>query len=345
MPATTPDEIHPRPPETSLDSIEEPALPNEARPLPYCTYPGYADVSDHGIQALPSNLPLVDFTLAQPYRSNRHAALPAADLAPAQVLDMAKVVGASFAKREPEARHLCPPKGPPIELTYARHVDPFGTDSFGPWTREALLYWFIRLLVLTDPTAPPSAITINEEVLAQSIAFVDQYGRVVGGAFNETMPPFDVSPNLRIDDPFLASVVNFTGPILALLGTQDAEALTELITRYPDFRDAYESSRVGHHFMIARSDHLAKADTFELVAATAEKYQALGYIYMVVEATNQWSGAACEVLSGVRVHFAPFRAEAVVRESREPLEGTVTSPDGYLSNKDSGSMFYVVRLK
>ena len=96
--------------------------------------------------------------------------------------------------------------------------------------------------------------------------------------------------------------------------------------------------------MVARSDALAKADTFELVAASAEHYQCLGYVYMVIEATNQWTGAACEVLGGVRVHFAPYQGRHAVRRSAEPLEGVVTSPNGWLSNKDSGSMFYVIRL-
>jgi hypothetical protein len=65
---------------------------------------------------------------------------------------------------------------------------------------------------------------------------------------------------------------------------------------------------------------------------------------MVIEATNQWTGAACEVLGGVRVHFAPYRARRTVLESLLPRADTVTSPDGFLSKKDSGSMFYVIRL-
>ena len=80
------------------------------------------------------------------------------------------------------------------------------------------------------------------------------------------------------------------------------------------------------------------------MAASAERYRALGYAFIVVEATNQWTGAACEALGGVRVHFAPFRAEPTVRKSAEPLEDVVTSPDGFVSDKDSGSMFYVIRL-
>jgi hypothetical protein len=65
---------------------------------------------------------------------------------------------------------------------------------------------------------------------------------------------------------------------------------------------------------------------------------------MVTEATHQWTGAAFEALGGVRVHFAPFQARPAVRRSDEPLEGVTTSPDGFLSNKDSGGMFYVIRL-
>ena len=321
-------------------------VPNSGpRPLPYCAYPKASDVDRHGVQPLPASLPLVDFAQAKPYRSNRYATVAAARLAPDQVLQMARVVATSFARREPQSRHLQPPKRPRAGLVEARHTDPFGSsDPFGPWNTETLLYWFIRLLVLTDPTDPRCAIEVNVSSLAQSLAIVDEEGRVIGGAFNETMPPFDVMPEFREDDPFLAAVLEFLEPALVMLGTQDAEALTALSARYPAFREAYAQGKVGHHFMVARSDVLAKEDAFELVAATAERYRALGHAYMVVEATNQWTGAACEALGGVRVHFAPFQAQPAVRQSAEPLEGIVTSPNGFLSDKDSGSMFYAIRL-
>jgi len=95
---------------------------------------------------------------------------------------------------------------------------------------------------------------------------------------------------------------------------------------------------------VARSDDLPKENAFELVAASAEHYRALGYSYMVTEATNQWTGAAFEALGGVRVHFAPFQAQPAVHKSTEPLEDVTTSPNGFLSDKDSGGMFYVIRL-
>jgi hypothetical protein len=317
---------------------------DEARPLPYSDYPKARDVSQHGIQPLPESLPLVDFARAAPHRSSRYSTVIATELTQEQLLQMAWVIGVGFARREPQARYLRPPKHPPAGLMEASHTDPFGTDSFGSWDTETQLYWVTRLTALTDPTTSADAIEVNEEILAQSLAILDGEGRVIGAAFNETMPPFDVEPPFREDDPFLDTVVGVWEPVYAALGAQDAEALTALSERYPVFREAYEKGKVSHHFLVARSDDLPKEDTFELVAAIAERSQALGYSYMVTEATHQWTGAAFEALGGVRVHFAPFLVQPAVRKSEEPLEGVVTSPNGFLSDKDSGGMFYVIRL-
>jgi hypothetical protein len=316
----------------------------EPRALPYCAYPRAADFGRHGVQLLPASLPLVDFERARPYRSLRYTAVPASRLTPAQVLRLAEVVAASFAQREPQCRHLQPAKLPPAGLEDALHRDPFGVSRFGPWSSERLLYWFIRLLVFTDASSPRSAIEVHTDSLAQSLAILDERGEVIGGAINETMPLLDTSPHIRQGDPFLDAVFAFVEPVFELLGTQDVEATKALSIAYPAFRDAHAAGKVGHHFMVARSDALPKADAFELVAATAARYQALGHVFMVIEATNQWTGAACEALGATRVHFAPFRLQRMVRPSAEPLADTVTSPDGYLSSKDSGSMLYVIRL-
>src|SRR5215204_451345 len=317
---------------------------DEARPLPYSAYPRARDVAQHGIQPLPASLPLVDFARAAPHRSTRYSTVLAPDLTPAQMLQMAWVIAAGFARREPQARHLRPPKHPPAGLMGARHTDPFGTDPFGSWDTETQMYWIVRLTALTDPTSPTGAIEVNEEILVQSLAILDGEGRVIGAAFNETMPPFDVEPPFREDDPFLDAVVSVWEPVYGALGAQDAEALTALSERYPAFREAYAQGKVSHHLLIARSDDLPKEDTFELVAASAERCRALGYENMVTEATNQWTGAAFEALGGVRVHFRPFKVEPAVPKSDEPLEDVTTSPNGFLSDKDSGGMFYVIRL-
>jgi hypothetical protein len=317
---------------------------NEPRPLPYSDYPTASDVAQHGIQPLPASLPLVDFARAAPHRSSRYSSVLATELMQEQLLQMAWVIAAGFARREPQARYLRPPKHPPAGLMEARHTDPFGTDPFGSWDTETHLYWITRLTALTDPTSPLGAIVLDEETLAQSLAILDGEGRVIGAAFNQTMGPFDVEPPFREGDPFLDTVLSVWEPVYGALGAQDAEALTALSEQYPEFREAYAQGKVSHHILIARSDDLPKEDTFELVAASAERCRELGYEYLITEATNQWTGAAFEALGGVRVHFRPFKVEPAVPESDEPLEGVTTSPNGFLAEKDSGGMFYVIRL-
>jgi hypothetical protein len=311
--------------------------------LPYCSYPTADDVAQHGLQPLPEVLPLVDFKRAETYRSRRYATLPATRLTPVSVLRLAEVVGTAFARREPQCRHLRPQLAP-AGLEAAVHTDPFGSTAFGPWNKDRLLYWFIRLLVLTDASSPRSAIRINAAALEQSIVMLDERGHVLGGALNEPMPLLGGQPEFRWDDPFLDAVLAFVDPVFALLGAQDAEALKALCVAYPEFQKAHARGKVGHHFMVARADALPTVDAFELVATTAAHYQSLGYAFVVIEATNQWTGAACEALGATRVHFAPFRAQRTVRQSVELLADSVTSPDGFLSSKDSGSMLYVIRL-
>ncbi len=314
------------------------------RLLPHAAYPRAGDVARHGLQPLPSSLPPADFARARPHRSVRHSTVVATELTAEQLLQAAWVIADGFARREPQARHLRPPKHAPAGLMEARHTDPFGTDPFGSWDTATQMYWIVRLLALTDPTSPKDAIEVNGEVLEQSVAILDGQGRAIGAAFNEAMPPINAEPPLREGDPFLDAVVPAWEPVYAALGAQDAEALTALSEKYPAFREALGAGKVSHHILIARSDDLPKGDAFELVAASAERLRALGYEYMVTEATNQWTGAAFEALGGVRVHFAPFQAEQAVPQSAEPLEGVTTSPNGFLSDKDSGGMFYVIRL-
>jgi hypothetical protein len=328
---------------TTNNPVSERDLAGEPLALPRCAYPTAAEIDRHGVQALPPSLPVADLDRVRPYRSRRHLALPASALTPAQVLETAGVVADAFSRREPQCRHLRPPCSPPAALAGRRHEDPLGSEEFGPWTNARLLYWFIRLLILTDPTSPRVAIRVNDEVLQQSLVVAGRDGRILGGAINETLQPHDEPLVLRANDPFLEAVLAFAAPIIELLQTQDAEAVAAL-ERYPDFRASLSAGKVGHHFMIARSDELAKGDTFELIAATAERYRALGFRYFLVEATNQWTGAACEALSGVRVHFVPFRARRVVPASPEPVHARASSIDGYVAAKDSGSMLYVIRV-
>ena len=132
------------------------------------------------------------------------------------------------------------------------------------------MYWIVRLTALTDPTSSGDAIEVNEEALAQqSLAILDGEGRVIGAAFNQTIPPLDVELPFREDDPFLDSVVSVWVPVYGALGAQDVAALRALSEQYPELREAYAQGKVSHHILIARSEDLPKEDTFELVAAGA----------------------------------------------------------------------------
>jgi len=114
------------------NTFDGPLSADRPRSLPHCTYPQARDVTQHGVQVLPADLPLVDFRQAQPYRSRQYRAVSVASLPPTSVLRLAEVVGTSFARREPQARYLRPPKYPPAGLMEARHTDPFGVTYSAP---------------------------------------------------------------------------------------------------------------------------------------------------------------------------------------------------------------------
>lgn len=319
--------------------------PDEPRALPFCRYPGAAEKHRHGVQVLPARLPRVDFTRVEAYRSHGRRTVALGELPAEHVLEAARVTASAFARREPQCRHLRPSREAPAALDGAVQRDALGASGFGAWDMATILFWFVRGLVLTDPTSPRDAIRLNHDALAQSLAIADPArGTILGAALNETLAPHDARPALRDGDPILDATLATIQPVLELLSAQDADALTALRTAYPDFARALERGRVGHHFMVARADALPTHDAFELVAATAEHYRDLGFTYVIVEATNQWTGAACELLNGVRVHFAPFRARRVVPTCAEADRDVVSSPDGYLAAKDSGSMLYVLRV-
>ena len=127
-------------------------MSDQAQRLPFCDYPGAADVAQHGMQPLPDTIPLVDYEKAQPYRSHQYQPVLANTLNSAQLLQMARVIADSFALRDPLVRDVNPPKNPPPELERATHSDAFGIETFGVWTSANLYYWHIRLFLLTDPS-------------------------------------------------------------------------------------------------------------------------------------------------------------------------------------------------
>lgn len=329
----------------SINVIDRTKSPTGPLPLPFCGFPRAKDVAYHGLQLLPESLPLVDFERARPHRSNRYTPTPAVELSPTQQLEMARIIARSFAKRDALTRHLQPPKFPPAALMEQTHTDPYGCEPFGEWTQDNITYWSIRLFELTDPASPRNAIRLNMKVLEPSMALVNQAGEVLGGVLNEPYPSIAEPFSYRQDDPFIDAVLSFVKPIFDFLDAQGAEAVPALCAKYPAFEDAYAQGKVGRPFMAARDDATPSEEAFEQMAATAERYQQLGYEYQLIEATHQWPASAWETLGAVRVHFAPFRTVQRVPIHAETHENGVSTPDGFIADRDTGSMFYVLRLQ
>jgi hypothetical protein len=315
------------------------------RKLPHCEYPRAIDIALHGLQPLPAELPLVSFETAQAYRSQRFNIVTASSLDTEKLLQFARVVAISFAKNDPMLRHLQIPSECPAGLLDITHKDPFGDDGFGEWTKENILFWFIRLFVFTSPFSPLEAITANDNVLKQSLVALNSEGQVVGGAFNVNIDLKQATLTMRDNDAFIKAVFPFFEPVSKATIPQLNVAINRLCKTYPAFLAALKKGKVGDINMVARSPLLPSEDTFELVAASVLHFQKLGFEYLVVSAGNQWTGAACEILGGVTAHYTPYRVAKMLDESAEPIPNKPSSKDGFISDKDSGCMVYVIRLK
>lgn len=314
----------------------------QSKKIPRCIYPNANDTNLHGLQTLPKTILSVDWESIMTYRSKHYSALSLGELSKDKILETAKIVADAFAINEPVQRHLNVPKEMPKKLPDYIHSDIFGTDHFGDWTKPNIIYWIIRLFVLTNPSDPIGKIGIHPDLEKFSLAILDYDSSVIGGAFNSVVRVEENSN--REPDPFMGACFMFNKPVFELIFPQEHEALETLKNTYPHFKYALENHKVGSHFLIAGSPKLPSEDTFELVATSAQTFKEHGFEYMIVGAVNEWTGAACEVLNGTRVHFVPFRAEQRVPATKEALPTERYSEDGFLSDKDSGSMFYVVKL-
>jgi hypothetical protein len=311
--------------------------------LPNCSYPTAAVTAMHGFQPLPVRLPILKWSDLSLYRGLQGEIKGINTLDIGQIKTLARVIGASFTKNEPMTRYLVPPKNAPEGLDSVVFKDFWGKEKFGEWTLENLLYWVIRLFVLGNPTSTIDAIAKNEQTFEQSFALFNTENKIVGGAFNMRLA-YNDERELRKNDPVIDGVLGYFEPIITFLLAQEHTATVYLCEKYPDFKTAASKGEVGNHFMIAKAPELPSEYAFEIFAQSMEIFKKTGYKYVITEATNQWTGAACLAIGGVAVHFAPFRDQQRVPASNVPIENKTTSIDGFLSNKDSGSMFFVLRL-
>lgn len=315
----------------------------QSKILPRCTYPKASDKQLHGLQFLPKSLPIVNWKAIEIYRSKDYSTQTLDNLSKNKILETAKIVAHAFAKHEPVQRHLKLPQVMPENLKDYIHNDVYGETYFGEWSKSNIIYWIIRLFVLTNPSDQVGSIGIHPDLKKFSLAILDKDLNVIGGAFNSVVR-LEENPN-RESDPFMNACFMFNKPVFELIFPQEHEAIDALKNTYPKFELALKNYKVGSHFLVAKSPGLPSEDTFELVAASAQIFKEQGFEYMIVGAVNEWTGAACEVLNGTRVHFVPFRAEQRVPTTLKAMPTERHSEDGFLSDKDSGSMLYIIKLR
>ena len=218
--------------------------------LPKCSYPSARDIDQHGLRQLPKKLTAVNWSAIKKYRSTEYSTTPLKQLSNNKILQLAQMVAQSFVKNEPMKRHLQPPLEAPLPIIDYLYTDPFGKENFGEWTSANLVFWFIRLFILTKPSDPIDKISINSETINLSLAILAKDSTIIGGAFNAIVLPTE--EELRKSDPFLDTVLLSDKPIYDLLFTQEHEAIAALYNKYPDFKQALLHKKVGLHFMVAK---------------------------------------------------------------------------------------------
>lgn len=310
--------------------------------LPFCSYPKAADKHMHGLQSLPGILPLVSMEAVKPYRSLHYRAVGIKHFSEAKRKALIRMMAASFVLNEPMNRHLKASLVPPDIINDSKFLQLYGEDKFGEWERENIFYWIISLLVFYRNK---EGLKTNSNFAKKlSLAIINDNNEIIGGALNIRLYPFDRQTSPAHNDPFFQAVTAYSAPVVNMLMNQEHESISALSNAYGDFKTALDDGKVGELFMLARSPLLPTEDSFELVAVSIERFMSLGYKFVVTAAANQYTGAAFEALGGVRVHFAPYRATPQMTASVNGLADETSSEDGYLSAKDSGCIFYVIKL-
>jgi len=313
--------------------------------LLHCHYPKATDTHAHGLQRLPDELPLLNLISAKPFRSITYSAIPIETFSHEQVLELIRVIAMSFVLNEPMNRHMVPCVNPPQVIDESACLNLYGEKSFGEWNKENIFQWIIRLLVF-DQLRDRLDRNVSDNFSKQlSLAVLDDYGKIIGGALSICFLAGSSGNAPDSENLFSKVIIGVMQPIVDMLINQEEASITVLCNQYPEFHKALTEGKVGELFMIARSPFLPTEETFELVAASLERFRDLEYHYVVTAAANQWTGAAFEIMGGVRVHFAPYRVKKTVKESLDPLPDETSTRDGFLSAKDSGCMFYIIRLK
>jgi hypothetical protein len=87
---------------------------------------------------------------------------------------------------------------------------------------------------------------------------------------------------------------------------------------------------------LARAKPYRSSHYCTTLATELTKEQLLQMAWVIGAGFPRWEPQAC--------HLRPPKHPPAVPKSAEPLEDVTTSPNGFLADKDSGGMFYVIRL-
>ena len=279
------------------------------------------------------------------------------ELSKNDVLELVRMVGLGFAVYEPMSRHI---KAQLMtdELRDAEYEDALGRHSWGhhtlaeqkqmskddlPLTMADALTWWIRMAFISDPAVKGRP--LQQETLKRSTVAIDtNTGDFLGALIGvpATLPSLDTPSCPPADCIFHQETNKALAPIGKLIGDIEGAAVRSLTTTYPAMKQAFEQHKVTCAFMISKSSQIEVSQSLpvDLFRAHFEQQIALGHEYFVTEATNPWTGAVMEAMGATPTYFAPHRSIGGIVKSDVPVKEGPSSPNGYVSDKDSGIMYY-----
>ena len=344
-------------------------LTSEQR-VPFLKFPTHAETHRHGMQPLPTTLdvPQINPSSVLPYCMSENTASSVefkswTELSKNDVLELVRMVGLGFAAYEPMCRHLNA-QLMTDELRDAEYEDALGRHSWGhhtlaeqkemtkedlPLTLADALTWWIRMAFISDPEVEGRP--LQQETLKRSTVAIDtKTGDFLGALIGvpATLPPSSDAPHPSppADCVFQRECNKAIGPIGQLIEDMEGAAVPALITAYPAMKQAFEQHKVTCAFMISKSSQIEVSHSLpvDLFRAHMEQQIALGHKYIVTEASNPWTGAVMEAMGATPTYFAPHRSIGGIVKSDEPVEEGPSSSNGYVSDKDSGIMYYAGRF-
>ena len=354
----------------SSTAAQRPATVSDEQNVPFLKFPTHAETHRQGMQPLPTtkDVPQINPSSVLPYCMSEDTASSVefkswTELSNEEVLELVRMVGLGFAAFEPMCRYF---KAQLMtdELRDAEYEDALGRHSWGhhtlaeqkemtkedlPLTMADALTWWIRMAFISDPEVEGRP--LQQETLKRSTVAIDtNTGDFLGALIGvpATLPPSPDAPHPSppADCVFHREINKALAPIEQLIGNMEGTAVPSLTTTYPAMKQAFEQHKVTCAFMISKSSKIevSRSLPVDLFRAHFEQQIALGHEYFVTEASNPWTGAVMEAMGATPTYFAPHRSIGGIVKSDVPVKEGPSSPNGYVSDKDSGIMYYAGRF-